>query len=231
VYCQTETARRRFHEKHGYPLERIGVCPNAFSPLIKASEIWPEPLAAFRGRFVVFVLAKYYNQKNLERVAALFHRYREAFQEAVCVLTISAEQGWRARRLIRRIQRWGLGRQVLCVGSIAHEELGRYFHAADVLFLPTLLESFTSTFLEAMQFDVPIVTSDLDFAREVCGNAAEYVTPFSLKDMADGILRIMRDSALREQLVAAGRERLEEYHRTWPDILRDVLDQEGIEHA
>ena len=34
--------------------------------------------------------------------------------------------------------------------------------------LPSLLESYSGAYVEAMSFGVPIVTSDRDFAREVC---------------------------------------------------------------
>lgn len=74
-----------------------------------------------------------------------------------------------------------------------------------------------------MHLNIPVLTSDLDFVREICGPAAEYVDPYSLESIRDGILRLKNDAALppfdefrrgdifsdtggREKLILLGRE-------------------------
>jgi len=52
------------------------------------------------------------------------------------------------------------------------------------------------------------VTSDLDFARELCGDAALYAPPRDAEAMARTILDLARSPALAERLVAAGQARL-----------------------
>jgi len=231
LYCQTETMRRKSHEVLRFSLERIGLCPNSFSTFIHETDRWPESLESLRGRFILFVLTKYYIHKNLERIVEMFEESRKELEDVVCILPISPDQGPGAARLIGKIARWNLQDQIRCVGGVPQEALGEYFAAADVMFLPTLLESFSGTYLEAMTLGTPIVTSDRDFAREICGNAAEYIDPLSTRSMVDGILRLKNSRARRVELVEAGRKRIKTYLRTWPDILRNVLDQEGISHT
>ncbi len=43
------------------------------------------------------------------------------------------------------------------------KELAGYFCNSNALLLPALLESFSATYLEAMYFGLPILTSNLDF--------------------------------------------------------------------
>jgi len=230
LYCQTETMRHRSSEVLKYPYDRIGICPNAFSPLIQISRDWPAELARFRGNFILFALTRYYPHKNLEIIVETFSRYRDQLKNIVCVLTISKDQGSGALRLINRIHAESLDDQIVCIGAIPQSRLGEFYHAADVMILPTLLESFSGTYLEAMQMDTPILTSDRDFAHEVCGKAAVYVDPFSPEDLKKGILELKVNHSLRAGLIVNGRTRLEQQARTWPAILRDVLEQEGIEH-
>jgi glycosyltransferase involved in cell wall biosynthesis len=228
LYCQTETMRQRCSAVLRFPLERIGLCPNAFSPSVNLTQRHAPELAAFEGRFVVLCVARYYPHKNLEIVVETFRRYRECLADVVCVLTIDATQGAGAAALVRRIRTEGLQEQVVVVGEIPQDRLGEFYVAADLVLLPTLRESFSGTFLEAMHFGKPIVTADRDFAREVCGDAALYVDPLSSRAVRDGILATKCDSELRRRLAANGRQRMQVYHRTWPEILCQVLDQEGI---
>jgi len=230
LYCQTETMRLRSHEVLQYPLNQIGLCPNAFSPFAQPSQHWPEELAIYKGAFILLGLTRYYPHKNLEVIFETFLRYRDLLHDVVCVLTISESQGTGAKVLIDRIKKEGLEHQIPCIGAIEQERIGEYFFAADIMILPTLLESFSGTYLEAMNFDTPIVTSDRDFAREVCGDAAVYIDPLSPASVKNGILKLKDSIALRKKLVTEGRERMTAYAKTWPDILRDVLDQEKIEH-
>jgi glycosyltransferase involved in cell wall biosynthesis len=233
VYLQTETMRERFARHFGYPPERLGLCPNSFSPRLARSTEWPEKLDSCRGRFILFILAGYgadFKHKNLERVLRVFSEYRRELKDVVCVLPLAEGQNGPAAALIRRIKKLGIERLLPCVGTIPQCELGSYYHAADVLFLPTTLESFSSTYVEAMYFDTPILTSDLDFAHEICGDAADYVDPFSIESIKDGILRLKNDPSHRQELAARGRTRLATTIKNWPTILCDVLDQEGIEH-
>jgi glycosyltransferase involved in cell wall biosynthesis len=101
--------------------------------------------------------------------------------------------------------------------------LANYYRHSSALILPTLLESFTATYLEAMQFDCPVLTSDLDFAREVCGEAAIYFDPWNVDDMCNAILRLRDDPALQRNLRLQGRERLQKVFPDWKHITADAL--------
>jgi glycosyltransferase involved in cell wall biosynthesis len=61
---------------------------------------------------------------------------------------------------------------------------------------------------EAFHFGRPLVTSDLDFARELCGDAAAFVPPNDAAAIAQTIADIVTDPARADQLVAAGRRQL-----------------------
>lgn len=231
VYCQTETMRKRFAQHLGFSIERISVCPNAVSAHVFKSEVWPIELEDCRDRFVMLVLTKYYQHKNLERIVECFIRFKTELQNVVCVMPVTANQGKHAAALVRTIRSCGLQQQLRCVDSIPQHRLGEFFHAARVMFLPTLLESFSGTYLEAMQFGVPILTSDLDFAHEICGDAASYIDPYSIESIKDGVLRLKDDAEYGAELVRRGHARYQQIFKSWPEILRSILDQEGIKHS
>lgn len=233
VFCQTETVRRRFADIFAYSLDQTYVCPNAVSRLSaadKPGQRLPDALAPHRERFKLFVLTKCYGHKNLNGILDLYSKYRNELSDTVCILTISCDQHRIAPALLDRIEREGLGEMILNVGPLEQSEIGDYYSACDALFLPTLLESFSGTYLEAMHYGRPVITSDLDFAHDVCGDAALYCDPMNTESMRDAILECKESEQLRARLVEAGSLRLGSHYRSWPDVVRGALDVMGIEH-
>lgn len=81
----------------------------------------------------------------------------------------------------------GLEDSIINVGPLSQQDLGAFYKHCDALVMSTRLESF-GTYLEAMHFGMPILTSDLDFAHEVCGDAALYFNPWNAESIRDAIL-------------------------------------------
>ena len=75
------------------------------------------------------------------------------------------------------------------------------------------MESFSASYVEAMHFGVPLVTSRMDYARDICGPAAEYADPFDGRDCARALARVLGDPVRRAALRQAGFERI----RRFPD--------------
>jgi len=80
------------------------------------------------------------------------------------------------------------------------------YASVDGMILPTLLESFSGTYVEAMHYGVPVFTSDRDFARDVCGDAAYYFDPLNPKGILDTVTGAFAEPAELERRVALGRE-------------------------
>lgn len=85
------------------------------------------------------------------------------------------------------------------------------YDQVDALFLPTLLECFSASYPEAMKMGKPILTSDLSFAHDVCGEAAEYFKPLDPYDIANKIDLIIKNKKRREELILAGYKQLEKF--------------------
>ena len=61
------------------------------------------------------------------------------------------------------------------------------YKQVDGMIMPTLLESFSATYIDSMALGVPIFTSDRDFARDVCGDAAWYFDPLNAESIFEVI--------------------------------------------
>jgi glycosyltransferase involved in cell wall biosynthesis len=223
LLAQTEVARERLRQTYGFT-GRIEICPNAVSAFVSSepSDDVPEALVPLANRTKLFCLTRYSYHKNLEGIVEMFHRHGEELPDVSVILTLSPDQHPEIGKLLSRVDRLGLGKQVVNVGPIPQADIGQFYHHCDGLLLPTKLESFTGTYVEAMHFGTPILTSDLDFAHVVCGDAALYFDPWDPAAMRDAILRFKADPALAESLAKKGRERLTTLFRSWDEIAKDV---------
>ena len=97
------------------------------------------------------------------------------------------------------------------IGKVNINECPLLYSQSDISFQPTLLECFTATYPESMKMEIPIITTDLDFAHGLCGDAAVYYSPLSATEAAEAIYRVATDSALRKNLIVAGKEKLKEF--------------------
>ena len=71
----------------------------------------------------------------------------------------------------------------------------------------SLVEGFGMPAIEAMAHGVPVLAADAAALPEVCGGAALLADPLDVEAMAQAMVRIHRDEALRAQLQAAGLRR------------------------
>ncbi len=224
VFCQTQTAAERFRRFLGYRGE-IALMPNAVSRFVTSDvpPAAPPVFARLARRFVLFCLTKFYAHKNLEIFLDVFKGGAAALRDVSILFTVQADQHPRAADFLRAIESPNLRDHLVNVGPVPQTELAGYYGHSQGLILPTLLESFSGTYLEAMQYRRPILTSDLDFARDVCGDAAEYFDPFDPAAIRDAIVRVRDSTDRREELVALGQRRLATMTRDWDEIVREAV--------
>ena len=102
---------------------------------------------------------------------------------------------------------------VINIGTFQASSGPSIYNQCDILFMPTLLECFSGTYPEAMISRRPILTSNLDFAHSVCGDAAIYIDPFNPDKIVDAILELKLDKKLYASLVDKGLKRVKGFPR------------------
>jgi glycosyltransferase involved in cell wall biosynthesis len=88
---------------------------------------------------------------------------------------------------------------------------------ASALFLPTLLESYGLIYLEAMACGLPILTSDRDFARWICADAAQYFDPLDPRSIVD-VIMALPDFAHVTDVAGRARARLRQLPTSWAEV-------------
>lgn len=206
---QTETARQGLHQRLKIPLDRIAVISNSCGQRYhdSSAEVRPFPEATAKVRFFCFAAPyKHKNLRILPSIAAAFAKL-EPTRDFEIVVTLPEGQDWQA--LQASAAKLGVSQRFVNVGPVPIVQGPATFRTCNLLLLPTLLETFSGTYPEAMAMGLPIVTSDLDFARDTCQDAALYYSPHDATAAARELQRLLGDCTLWESLIANGKQRLQ----------------------
>ena len=213
IVVETETVKTRLSARLGIDGAKISVIGNSVNPLFVAE---PAPHAKpSSDMFTILVPAAHYPHKNLEiipKVAAELTRSAPDFEFEFLLTLTPALPAWRA--IAQDADHLGVGRHVKTLGNLTLASLATQYQSASAIFLPTIREASTAVYPESFQAKCPLVTSDYDFARDLCGDAALYVPPTDPKAIADKLLQLSRDKALAADLVARGEARLKSHYPT-----------------
>lgn len=116
-------------------------------------------------------------------------------------------------RFDARARELGVGEHVRVVGTVSPAELERHYRAADVFAFPSTKEGFGLVALEALAAGLPVVASEIDVFRTFLadGESAVLSPPGDGSALGRSLARVARDPALRERLVAGGREVVDAY--------------------
>lgn len=101
--------------------------------------------------------------------------------------------------------------RVINHGRMNQIELSKLYRTAQIMFLPTLLEVFSASIIEAMYFDLKIVASDFPFNSNVIGNAGLLFKPTDAMDAAEKMALIIKSPDLQKELSHRMEDKLKAY--------------------
>ena len=119
------------------------------------------------------------------------------------------------------------GENIELLGQISRERLAQEFLKADVFAFPSLAEGSAGTALEALAAGLPLVvtrSAGVDFAD---GEAGIYVEERNAEQLADAILKVVHDRALRQHLSDGAKRHarsygMAEWQKSYCDNIRRV---------
>ena len=110
-----------------------------------------------------------------------------------------------------KINEFALSAQVKILGFVSQGQLVGLYKKASALVYPTLFGPENLPALEAFALECPVLASDVPGSEEQYRDAAILFKRFDAADLAEKIMLLMNDAALRENLIAKGKKLAEEY--------------------
>lgn len=158
-------------------------------------------------------------RKNLVNLLKAFSVFKKRLQTNM-KLVLTGRLAWKYETFAENLKTYKYRNDVRTTGYVEEDELVRIMGAAYGLVYPSLLEGFGVPVLEAMQSDVPVITTTGSSMQEIAKDAALYVDANSFADIADKMMMLYKDESLRKQLIEKGRQTARQY--SW-DHTADLL--------
>lgn len=174
------------------------------------------PATDLPSRYILFV-STIEPRKNLEVLLDAFERLRArgAYDGA---LVIAGRIGWKSDRIARRLRRPGIHH----LDYVHAAELASVYRGAEMFVFPSIYEGFGFPLLEAMAHGVPTIAARSSSLPEIGGDASLYFNPRDARELERIIERLAADPALKNELIARGRERASEFR--WSDAAAKTLE-------
>ncbi len=109
-----------------------------------------------------------------------------------------------------------------CVGRLSPEKCFKQYEQVTGLFFPSLLESYGLPLVEAMKAGLPIICSDLPYARWLCEEQAIYFNPLSGESACQGIEELQRRIASTWQV--DWKQALAKIPDNWDEVAKKFID-------
>ena len=205
VIAQIKTMQDRLMSIYG--LKNVELVPNALS-VEHISGGQPYDFRFPKDKIKLLYLSNYSSHKNFEVLVSLARIIKDLSLPYCIIVTIEPADHKLAKRFISSIKKSEVDSIIINTGRVAMDHVPTLYHQCDALLMPTLLESYGYPFVEAMYHNKTIITSDLDFAKDVCGDAAFYFDPLDENSILASIKQAFSDNQKRSTKIEEGKRRI-----------------------
>jgi glycosyltransferase involved in cell wall biosynthesis len=189
----SQSAASDIAEQCNVDIKKIKVIPVAISESFRFSR------KAFNGKCPRILQVGTAPNKNIARVI-------QALQVIPCTFVII---GRLSDELKEQLQKTGIDYENY--HSLSQEEVVREYELADIVCFASTYEGFGMPILEAQATGRAVVTSDRFSMPEVAGNGALLVNPESIPSIRDGILQVIQNESLRNELIENGVKNIQRF--------------------
>lgn len=165
----------------------------------------------FNGKKVILSVGRLVKRKGVDKVIEAMPRILDAVPEAVYFVVGSGQY---KNELLELKNKLNLGDKVIFAEKTKDEEMNFFYASSDIFAMPSRrmggdVEGFGIVYLEAALFGKPSVAGDTGGAPEAVldGVTGLIVNPESAKEIANAIIKLLKDDALRTQMGEAAKNR------------------------
>lgn len=188
-----------------FRIDEVYTVSNCYNQIFDCPQMWrnSKMIQPFKGTTLLSI-SSYYPHKNFEIIPDVVRSLKKLYPSFNFrfILTIDEHSLAFDKEL---------SKYVVFLGKIDVSECPMLYMQSDIMFMPSLLECFTATYPEAMRMGVPIVTTNMEFAQGLCGDAACYYSAMDADAAAKAIYKVATEKDYANKLVVNGKEQLKKY--------------------
>ncbi|MBA3648170.1 MAG: glycosyltransferase family 4 protein [Chitinophagales bacterium] len=194
--------------------EKIDVVYNGSNEMFKPLTIPEQQVVRdqfTRGRSYFIYAGAIQPRKNLIKLFLAFDMFKKKIRSDIKL--VIAGRNWNYHEASAVHSQMQFSDDVIFPGHLTRSDLSRLMAASMGLIYISLFEGFGIPIIEAMNCNVPVITSNVSSMPEVAGNAALFADPHSIDDIALKMEMLYTDEFLRKELVEKGKVQSQKF--TW----------------
>ena len=234
ILTDCDFARDDILKTYGIAPERVTAVPLAaavrFSPVRDERELdRVRNKYGINGKYILTV-GSIQPRKNIPRLIRAYSMLcSERNLEPLPKLVVVGKRGWLYEDTLATAESSTVRDRIILTGYVDDKDLPALYSAASCFVYPSYFEGFGIPPLEAMRCGTPTITGDRTCFPEIIGDAGLMVDPFDEQAIMRGIVRVLTEQTLRDDLIEKGLKRANSYD--WLKTARQTLDVYESVHA
>lgn len=148
-------------------------------------------------------------RKNVGRLIDAFELFKLKTQSKI-KLVLYGRAAWKTSAIFDKYNSSKFKDDILFADT-SKFTVAEVLNASFALCYVSLFEGFGIPILEAFACETPVITSNISSMPEVAGDAAVLVDPKNIESISNGMLQLINDDQMRNQMISKGKQRLKYY--------------------
>jgi glycosyltransferase involved in cell wall biosynthesis len=171
-------------------------------------------------KFLLYV-GNAYPHKNLEFLITAFAQWHKDNLDYKLILVGNKNYFYQNLEKLTNNNFPELKDKVVFAGFVPDEKLVSYYQQAKVYIFPSLYEGFGLPPLEAMAYDLPVLSSQESCLPEILEQAVLYFDPHNPTDLQNKLNQLLTDNDLRNDLIRKGQSQIDKY--SWDTMAQEII--------
>ena len=209
---QTNYAKDSFKKRAFIKEKKLTVIPNAYDSRVKdyfnlkneSTEVGKKELIR------IFCPGAHYPHKGLQFIPEIIHELEELTDiKFLFILTLPKSKV--LEKIEKEVELKKIKNRIENIGPYNYDQIISLLEMSDIIFIPSLLETFSASYLEAMCAQKPLVVANKPFAKDICKSYAYYVDLKKPKEVAAKFVEIFSIPAQNQSKTKLAEDILTEF--------------------
>lgn len=166
-------------------------------------------------------------RKNIARLFKAFDLFKSKHSSNLKLVVVGEKYYWTSE-IKRTYLNLEHKKDVIFTGRLSNEQLAEVTASALALTYVPYFEGFGIPILEAMNCNVPVITSNVTSMPEIADDAALFVDPFSVESIANAMAEMYLNPLLKQTFIAKGNTRKLDFswdktaNALWQSVIKTV---------
>ena len=180
-----------------------------FKPLgsVKTKELTDKKT---QGNPYFFYIGSLHPRKNILNLLKGFNSFKIKDKKNT-KLVIGGDFLFKSTEIEKALATLKFKEDIILTGRLSDNDLNKWLSGATALTYIPYFEGFGIPVLEAMSCNTAVITSNVTSLPEIAGDAAHFVSPDSLTEIAEGMRKVSESSDYQNELIKKGQQQLKEF--------------------